>query len=198
MRRLLSIFFSAFFLSLCLLCSPVVQAEPIVWADKTFDFKTIHSIYLNDLDLTKVTLGSNVLEMNARDQLKESSKESKLEVFVDVPYTYQTDAIVTVSIDKFEPETVHYPERTSVVVMGSPYWCNRHWGFSGGVAIPVREPAVDINYQVVKLHCIVKDNTNNRTIYEYEEQKYVNMENPQKDLKKLFNTFFKKLKKLTH
>ena len=64
---------------------------------------------MNDLDLTKVTLGSNVLELNARDQLKESSKKTNLKVMYDVPYTYQTDAVVHVAIEKFDAEIIHIP-----------------------------------------------------------------------------------------
>lgn len=204
MKRVLTIFGSAFLFALCLLLSPIAQAEPISWADKDFDFKTIHTIYVNELDLTKVNLDSHVLELNVCDQLKESAKESKLEVVTDVPFTYQTDAIVKVSIDKYDEETVHIPEHTSMVWVDPPFWPYHHWHhhwrwrWYHPIAVPVQEPAQDIQYQVVKLHCVIQTGDNNRTIYEYEDVRQVNMKSPQKTFKKMFNEMFKKIKKITH
>ena len=199
MRRLLSIFFSAFFFAVCLLASPAAQAEPISWADKSFDFKTIHTIYLNDLDLTKVTLGSNVLELNARDQLKESSKKTNLKVMYDVPYTYQTDAVVHVAIEKFDAEIIHIPAHTSVVFVDPPFWAHRHWRWHYYPSVvPVQEPAMDIPCQIIKLHCIVKDRRNEAVIYEYEDTRQINPDNTQKEFKKMFNDLFKSIKKITH
>ena len=200
MKWFLSMLASAFFFSLFLLASPAAQAEPINWTDKDFDFKTIHSIYLQELDLKKVNLGSHVLELNVCDQLKESAKLAKLEIISDVPFTYQTDAIVTVSIDKYQQETVHIPEHTTMVFVDQPFWpyhrWHRYWYYP--VAVPVYEPATDIQCQIVKLHCQIQTGDNNRTVYEYEDVREVDMSNPQKSLKKMFNELFKKVKKITH
>lgn len=197
MKRLLSVFFTTFFFA-CFLISPLAKAAPISWADKEFDFKKIHSIYLDQLDLTQVTLGSHVLEMNVRDQLKESAKQTKLAVLSDVPFTYQTDAIITVSIEKYEEEVVHIPAHTTMVYVDPPFWPRRHWWHHYSAFVPVVEPAADVQCQILQLHCIMKTGDNERTIYEYEDTRYINMTNPEKDFKKIFKEMFKNIKKITH
>lgn len=200
MKQFVYLFKAYLFFAVCLVLSPVAQAEPISWADKDFDFKTVHSIYLQELDLKKVSLGSHVLELNVCDQLKESAKLAKLDIVSDVPFVYQTDAVVIVSIDKYSQETIHIPEHTSMVFIDRPAWpyypWHHYWYYP--VAVPVYEPATDIQCQIVKLHCMIKTGDNNRTVYEYEDVRQVNIENPQKSFKKMFNEMFKRIKKITH
>ena len=179
-------------------------ADPIDWKDSTYSFKGKNTVASYELDFNKVNINSDVRKMNwAEKYIKESGKHH-LNSFVVIEHdtVYNTsDLYVIAEVEKYNNYWQNYEAYTSWESQRREHtWKDNNGNFHTDYwyeTVPVYHPARSVEYYDITIHYSVYDSKTNQKVFEREDSRSRDTDNPSGMFNRSFDNFFNTLNKLT-
>lgn len=179
-------------------------ADPIDWKDSTYNFKGKNTVAIYELDFNKVNINSDVRKMNwAEKYIKESGKHHLNSFVVIEPDTVSntSDLYVIAEVEKYNNYWQNYEAYTSWESQRREHtWKDNNGSFHTDYwyeTVPVYHPARSVEYYDITIHYSVYDSKTNQKVFEREDSRSRDTDNPSGMFNRSFDNFFNTLNKLT-
>ena len=179
-------------------------ADPIDWKDSTYSFKGKNTVAIYELDFNKVNINSDVRKMNwAEKYIKESGKNHLNSFVVIEPDTVSntSDLYVIAEVEKYNNYWQNYEAYTSWESQRREHtWKDNNGNFHTDYwyeTVPVYHPARSVEYYDITIHYSVYDSKTNQKVFEREDSRSRDTDNPSGMFNRSFDNFFNTLNKLT-
>lgn len=191
-----------------LLLSSMCHAEPIVWYDTQYDWKSVKSMSVEELNTSQARVESSVIERVLKEQLQKSAQKAKLDIMPS-SMSDNADIKVSASLTRLDKVIARIPVQTRIA-LAKPLGVHHHhhhhgWGWGPGfwwppapAVITVEEaPYEKIMYRATIQSKVISKKTS-QSIMEYEETCLFEEDELQSSLKDMMNRLFQEVKRRTH